>query len=219
MSASHAENLSEGEGEGEVIHAAAFRRERPLSALVSEAQRGEVAAQEALFHRFADQVERRLQRILGRDPELFDVMQDVFLQVFRHLGRLREPEAMPSWVSQITVSTARKQIRSRTRRRWLHFMPPEELPDVTEHERDDVQAAMDATYRALATMGADLRIAFALRHLEQMELVAVAQATGVSLATIKRRLRKAEELFAARARRDPDLVDWVARGSRWEMGS
>lgn len=215
MAVSPAEDLAPEEGEeAEVIHA--FRPSRPLEQLVPEALAGDVAAQEALFHRFVDGVERRLYRILGRDPELADVMQEVFLEVFRNLGHLREPAAMPGWVGQITVATARKKIRSRSRRRWLRFFPPEEVPEV-EHvdEDDEVRAAMQATYRILDTMGVDLRIAFALRHLDQMELTDVAESVGVSLATIKRRLRKAEELFAARARRDEALVDWLERGERW----
>ncbi|MEZ4446314.1 MAG: sigma-70 family RNA polymerase sigma factor [Polyangiaceae bacterium] len=184
---------------------------------MAAAREGEPEARRALFDRFADDVERLLYRVLGRDPDIADALQDVFLQVFRNLGRLRDPEALPAWLRAITVATAKKRIRARARRRWLRFLPQEELPEPSQAAVDEeVLAALDATYAALDTMSADLRIAFALRHVEQLELTDVAEACQTSLATIKRRLRKAEDLFVARASRDPHLVDWLRRGDRWE---
>jgi DNA-directed RNA polymerase specialized sigma24 family protein len=54
-------------------------------------------------------------------------------------------------------------------------------------------------------------MAFTLRHLEQMELAAVADALGDSLATVKRRLGRVVPVVAARIERDPYLAAY-ARG-------
>ena len=200
----------------DVIRPRAFQRQGDAE-LVHDAVAGDLLAREALFDRHADEVERLLYRLLGNDPEMADAIQDVFLEVFRHLGRLRDPNALRGWLRAVTVTTARKRIRSRQRRRWLRFLPQEELPETEAIEPgDEVLSALKAVYVILDEMGADLRIAFALRYLEQLELTDVAAACEVSLATIKRRLRRAEELFAARARRDPELVDWMENGHRWE---
>ena len=50
----------------------------------------------------------------------------------------------------------------------------------------------------------DERLAFALRYINGLELVAVAAACDVSLATVKRRLQRAERSFVAAAKRRPD---------------
>jgi RNA polymerase sigma-70 factor, ECF subfamily len=201
----------------EVIRPRAFQRPGDDEALVREAIGGDLLAREALFDRHGDEVERLLYRVLGCDPEIADAIQDVFLEVFRHLGRLRDPRAIRGWLRAVTVATARKRIRARQRRRWLRFVPQDELPEPEAVEAgDEVLSALEAVYAILDAMGTDLRIAFALRYLEGMELTEVAQACGVSLATIKRRLRKAEPIFVRRARTDPHLVEWMDRSRRWE---
>ena len=64
-------------------------------------------------------------------------------------------------------------------------------------------------------MRTDQRIPFALRYVQGLELTAVADACGVSLATVKRRLARAEGRFVIMARRHPALKEWVEEGGRW----
>ena len=191
-----------------MIRPQAFQRQD--ARLVRDVVAGDAIAQEALFDRYVADVERLLYRLLGNDGDIADAIQDVFLQVFKHIGKLRDPAALKGWLRAITVATARKRIRSKARRRWLRFVRSEDVPDMPASEADDeVLAALRATYLILDGMSVELRIVFALRRLEGLELSELADACGVSLATVKRRLRKADDVFAARARRDPDLVDWV----------
>jgi RNA polymerase sigma-70 factor (ECF subfamily) len=51
-----------------------------------------------------------------------------------------------------------------------------------------------------------------LRFIDGMELVEVADACSVSLATIKRRLARAQKRFSAMARTYPELDEWVSGG-------
>ena len=69
--------------------------------------------------------------------------------------------------------------------------------------------ALHATYRLLSTLQPDEQIAFALRFIDGMELTEVAAACDVSLATIKRRLARAEARFSELARSEPALVEWI----------
>src|SRR6187549_2325135 len=50
---------------------------------------------------------------------------------------------------------------------------------------------------------------FVMRHVEGIELEELATACRVSLSTIKRRLARAEQRFAAIATRDPVLREWL----------
>ena len=56
----------------------------------------------------------------------------------------------------------------------------------------------------------DERIAFSLRRLDGMELKEIAHACGCSLATIKRRLARAEKRFLSRAEKHQALQSWLA---------
>ena len=74
--------------------------------------------------------------------------------------------------------------------------------------------ALDHSYAILDTMPADERIAFSLRFIDGMELTEAATACGCSLATIKRRLAKAEKKFLDSARADSVLSGRI-EGGRW----
>jgi RNA polymerase sigma-70 factor (ECF subfamily) len=76
----------------------------------------------------------------------------------------------------------------------------------------DIEArqALRSAYQILAGLPAEERIAMALRRLEGMELTEVADACGCSLATIKRRLTRAESRFLARVQGHPALERWLA---------
>ena len=184
-------------------------------AIVAAMRAGNPAGGAALYDRHRGHVRRVLVRVMGPDTELDDLMQDVFIAAVDSIERLDDPEALKAWLARIAVFTARGEIRRRTRRRWLSLMPPEDLPEtpVSGAEAETLEAAR-ATYRVLSKLPADERIAFALRFVDGMELIEVADACQVSLATIKRRLSRAQQRFASMASRYEELAEWCAgRGS------
>ncbi len=183
--------------------------------LVGAIRRGDRAATAELFDRHAPRVRRTLLRVLGHDADLADHVQDVFTRALGEIDKLRDPDRLSSWLTSIAVFVARGTIRKRTRWRWLRFAPPEEIPEVAAAVADEtVSEELRATYAVLEEMDADLRIAFALRFMDGMELKEAAVACDVSLATIKRRLKRAEEDFVFRAEKKPALAERLERGRR-----
>jgi RNA polymerase sigma-70 factor, ECF subfamily len=182
------------------------------TSLVLAARRGDRSALAALVERHAPRVRRVLARVLGPDPELSDLVQDVFLTAFSTLDRLEEPSAVGAWLTQIAVFTGRGRIRRRSRWRFLRFVAPDELPEslVPPHDAT-TSATARALYRVLDRLHREERVAFALRHIDGMELTEVAQACDVSLSTIKRRLSRAESTFMNLARSEPELSERLAR--------
>ncbi len=201
-------------GASNVIRPPAFQHAE--SVLVEAAQRGDRAAMSALLERHADHVTRLLARILGPDRELADHAQDVFHMAVRDLRTLRDPAAFTPWLSTLTVYAARGIIKKRQRFRWFFKSVEPSDPEPTTVDPGPGRHALRAVYRILDGLGVDERTAFALRFLEGMELTEVARACDVSLATIKRRLRAAEDQFAEAARGVPVLAPWL-KGSRWEQ--
>jgi RNA polymerase sigma-70 factor (ECF subfamily) len=169
----------------------------------------------ALYDRYHRHVRRVLARIMGPE-DVRDSMQDVFLEAVRSIARLQDPDALPGWLTTIAARTATSHIKRRARLRWFPLFPTDELPEVAASVASpEIDAAARATYRVLGRLPAEERVAFALRCVDGMELVDVARACGVSLATIKRRLHRAVKKFGALARREPDLAEWIHRGDRW----
>ncbi len=185
--------------------------------LVVALRAGRHSAKAALFDRYGRHVQRVLSRVLGPDPDIPDLMQDVFVSALESIDRLADPNALRSWLSRIAVFTARGRIRRRVRWRFVRSDSNDDLLELEAHYASaEVSEALRATYRALNQLPPDERIAFALRFIDGMELTEVAEACGVSLATIKRRLAKAQIRFVDVAKREPSLQEWLVRGARWK---
>lgn len=182
---------------------------RGLKAAQPWAERALVAAETA-------HVERMLTRMLGLSADLDDLMQEVFIRAFARIAELREPKSLRAWLCSIAVFVAREAIRRKRRRRWLVFLPAEEHPEPSADGASiEARTALRVFYEVLDGFPADERIAFTLRFVEGMELGEVADACQVSLATIKRRLKRASDDFYLRGRARAELEDWFEEGCRW----
>jgi RNA polymerase sigma-70 factor, ECF subfamily len=135
-------------------------------------------------------------RILGRNDDVPDAVQDVFLIAHRHLRELRDSRAVKAWLGRITVREASRRLR--WRRLWSLVVPA--APVDTDLIADDREAAgarplVALLYTALDRVPVAARAAWVLRYLMDEPLDSVAEMCGCSLATAKRRIGAAEDLL------------------------
>jgi len=183
------------------------------AAIVAALRARQAAGGAALYDRYHHYVRRMLMRVLGPDADLADLVQDVFVAAIDSIDSLEEPDALRGWLAGICVNAARVEIRRKTRRRWFPLFSAQDLPEVeAPAATPELDEAVRTTYRVLKKLSAEERIAFALRFVDGMELVEVADACGVSLATAKRRLARARKKFLTIAGTYPELSEWVAGG-------
>jgi len=169
------------------------------------------AAVAALYDRFGDHVYWVLVRTLGSTRDIEDLVQDTFIIVVARCSSIYEPSALRPFVVSVAIRVARNEMRKRTVRRWIGLDEGASLPVASAHDPVVCQALRHA-YRALEKLSADCRIAFVLRHVEGYSLVEAAALCGCSLATFKRRLRRADQRFEALAERDPVLREFTRAG-------
>jgi RNA polymerase sigma-70 factor (ECF subfamily) len=168
-----------------------------------------------LFDRYGAYLRGVLLRTLGADPDLTDLLHDVFVRAMEGIHRLESGRALRAWLTQTAVFTARGAIVKRQRRRrWQRLLG--DVPTTPSPPPDPaISAAVTSAFAALDRLAPDDRIAFCLRRLEQMEISEVATACRVSLSTAKRRLRRAEAKFLELTKDDPVLAPWTQEGGRW----
>ena len=184
-------------------------------ALLQGLQNQEPGAQAAFFDTYERDVRRVLVRVLGTTSDVADALQETFLRAFKSALQVKDALALRGWVLRVAVSVAIDHLRRRQRLRWLVFSNEASVDVPVVGVTPELRAALRDTYRVLDKLPNEERIAFALRHIDEMELAEIADACSVSLATIKRRLSRAELRFRTLARRQPGLVDWVgAEGAR-----
>lgn len=174
------------------------------STLVGRAQDGDVASFEALVRAYQGPVFRLAQRMLGDRGDAEDVVQDVFVSVWRRLPTLNDPAVFHGWVYQIATRRCLNVLRTRSRR------------DVVPSEAADLEAAHSATRPArardddpsataehaaqlagldavLATLTDEQRACWVLREMHELSYPEIAYATQLPVATVRGRIARARQ--------------------------
>jgi len=162
---------------------------------VIAARGGEQWAFEALFRRHANMVFGLSYRLLPRDAEVEDVVQDAFSTAFQRLGTLQNPQAFASWLGSIVVNGVSKRLRRRRLLERLGLRSQEPCdPDevVSPTAPAEVAAELKTVYRVLEALPTQQRVALVLRRVEGWEIMQIAQHMNLSVSTVKRRLAAAE---------------------------
>jgi RNA polymerase sigma-70 factor (ECF subfamily) len=177
-----------------------------------EALRAEVpGAADLFFDRYGPYVERLIVRVVGIDADVPDLIQEVFARAFEGVNRLRAGSALKGWIGSIAIFTARAFLRDRSVRRRRLSLGQEPVPEPVAPVADpEVTEALRRAYAALATLPDEERVVFALRFMDGMELAELATVCRYSLATVKRRLARAQASFAQAAAGDPLLRELMA---------
>jgi RNA polymerase sigma-70 factor (ECF subfamily) len=182
------------------------------TAIVRGLRAGEDWAARLAWNRHAPMVYGVLDRALGRAGESEDLTQEVFCRVFAAIGSLRDPSAFRSYIYSATLRILRWHLRSKRIRQLLSLSDSGELPDHAYAGHDpEGRDLLARFYRLLDRIPTDDRTAYVLRHVEGLQLDEISRATGASLATVKRRVRRAAQEVAVLVKAEPDLAPYFER--------
>ena len=163
--------------------------------LVVRCQLGERDAFAELVRGWHPAVERYVGRMLGGSDD--DVVQEVWLAVFRGLPRLRRSDRFAPWLFTI----ARRAVMNRLRDAYAR-PEPAPITDIPDRDRDlpdddEADGVIDRQLLAgaLAALPAREREVLLLFHLEDLPLDACAQVCAVPVGTVKSRLNRARLLL------------------------
>ena len=149
-------------------------------------------AAEAAWERYAPLVHRIVSRAIGPDAEVEDVTQEIFYRLFSRIRTLRKPEALRSFVISFAIRIVKWELRRRRARRWLTLSETGDVPDEQLMVMDaENRYALRRLYGLLDRLSTRERLVLVLRHVEGMTLEEIAAAMDLSLATVKRGLRRA----------------------------
>jgi RNA polymerase sigma-70 factor (ECF subfamily) len=181
-------------------------------ALARRCAGGETAAQRQLFREQRMRVHRTLYRILGSNREMEDLVQEVFIEVFRSLERFRGEARLSTWIARITSRVAMAHIGKRKPpAQSLDSIPEVEANGPSAEQVAAVREAAERLYRALDRVDAVQRIAFTLHVIEGLPLREVADVMEASLVATKSRVWRARRELERRASKDPLLAGFLGR--------
>jgi RNA polymerase sigma-70 factor (ECF subfamily) len=172
--------------------------------LVAAAAKGDRASLEELLLRAQEVAYRFSLTVCGHPEDAEDVMQDALIKTYRHVGRIREPQAFRPWLYR----TVRNACLMRRRRRVdepAHLVPLDDLLptpggirpiEIPDGGRDPEALVINSRLRrrlksALEALPPSYRVIVFLREMEGLSTREVAQVTGLSEANVKTRLHRA----------------------------
>ena len=186
---------------------------RPTSddELVAGLMVGRESSARLLYDQYAGMVRRVLIQVLGSDHDVEDLTQEAIITVIERAHAVRKAQSFRSFVIGVAIHLAKNEIRRRAIRKFVGLGDSVEVPLVEPHDAVMVQGARHL-YQVLARIETTARIAFVLRFVQGCDLAETAAACGCSLATVKRKLKRAESQFAALAQADPVLREFLHLG-------
>lgn len=158
--------------------------------LVLQGQMGDPRALEALIERYGPRLRYFLRRILGAAGDPDDLLQEVWIDVFRKIHRLRSPSSFRSWLYRIARDRAFAELRRRRKLpRSIDSIPVEPeaapAPEFTAEDADRIHAGLEL-------IGPEHREVLLMRFLEDMSYEEMAEATGCPVGTVRSRLHYAK---------------------------
>lgn len=178
--------------------------------LVEAIAQGDKLALTAVWDRYSELVRGVLFASLGPDSAAEDLLQEVFLALFRGAKGIKQAAALRGYLIGVAVRLAALELRRRKVRRWVSLTPTGELPELPIGPRDvEGLEALRALGRVFHRLSGRRRLAFVLRRVQGLELLETAQALGVSESTAKREVVKASEQVLLWASREPALRTYM----------
>jgi len=179
-------------------------------ALVARAAAGDGAAFRQLYEKHRAQVARIVYRMLGTRSELEDVIQEVFVQVYKSLKDFRGQAKFGTWLHRITINVVLMQRRSARSRPVFVSAAPEEKVVADAKVRPDENAERRERVRAFGRLLDQLadkkRIVFVLHELEGLAPSEIAKIVGAPVLTVRTRLFYARRELEAMLANEPSLA-------------
>jgi RNA polymerase sigma-70 factor, ECF subfamily len=186
-----------------------FGADAPDAELVRAIAEGNKAALHAAWNRYVGAVRGTLRACLGDDAAVEDLVQEVFLGLYRSAGRIRDPLALRPYLTGAAANAASLELRSRgRRRRWyrlFHWWLGEPIGSPNVDQRDALRSLRDL----LARIPAREREAFVLRYAQDLTPGEVAQALRIPLGTAKRAIAEGRRRVLLRAQNEPALREYL----------
>jgi RNA polymerase sigma-70 factor (ECF subfamily) len=176
--------------------------------LIAELQAGSEEAFAYLLGVYQNPVFNLVSHILENQPDAADVLQDVFIKVFKGIRQFHGDSSLKTWIYKIAVHEASNHRRGWTRRHWHEPLSIDDTGAAVALSAAEARASSETPYqlleqaerqellrRALASLAQPYRTVVVLREIEGLAYEEIGQVTGMAEGTVKSRLRRGRELL------------------------
>ena len=170
-------------------------------AIIRKASQGDVDAFEVIYRQYSRFVYNVALRVVRTQEAAEEVVQEVFISVFRKLKDFRFRASLKTWVYRITVNTALNMARkwSKEQKQMSEYQDQitaaEIYPGpVAELDKEDAEKTVVAL---LGHLNPEQRACLVLRSIEGLSYQEIAETLKININTVRSRLKRAREALLA----------------------
>jgi len=170
-----------------------MRNDQPTNDRITviQAQLGDDEAFMQLVDRYSGRLLYYIRRLLEDTDRADDVLQDVWLTVYRKINTLRDASAFSVWLYRTARNRAISLLRDE--RRYVFVESYDESEPLDEDNDDLSFDDIDKLHRVLTTLSPDQKEAIVLRFFEGRDYQEIAQIMGCRLGTVRSRIHYAKQ--------------------------
>jgi RNA polymerase sigma-70 factor, ECF subfamily len=179
-----------------------------MSLVLQQCLKNDRRAQRELFNCYKHKVHDLVHKSLGPRFDADDVIQQVFIELFKSLSHFKGDSSLDTWVYRISCKVCTTQLRKKYRKRQPQIVFDSDQADSEVDNKSPCPSAdmeekelHTAVYEALDKLDADKRMTVVMYEMEGRTLEEIAAVAKIPVGTVKSRLfhgRKILEKFLGR---------------------
>lgn len=153
---------------------------------------GDESTFNVLVQRHKEKVRNIIYLTLSRQDAVDDIAQEVFLTVYKNLGRFRFESQFTTWLYRITVNKCRDHLRKMKIRNI--FTPIKESEtELGYTTRPEDRDTAEIVREAISKLPEKLRVPLLLKDIEGLSYQEISEAVNCEIGTVKSRIFRARE--------------------------
>jgi RNA polymerase sigma-70 factor (ECF subfamily) len=163
---------------------------------IAQCKDGDVAGLKILYELHAKKIFYLALRILSSPQEAEDVVQDIFIKVFKNIKNYRGEAAFGTWLYRVTSNHCLDILRKRKKHTWVEIDETLENSNRINFKNDPEHAEKmlsPTIVRALDQLSPRQRICLVMREMENLSYEEISICLGISLGSVKSNIYRAKE--------------------------
>jgi len=162
--------------------------------LVNRCLDGDEQAQYELYQKYVQAMYNVAIRMVHYSEDAEDIVQEVFVKVFRKLDSFQGESTLGAWIKKITVNTTLNFIRKRKHKQTTSIEDSMEVP-VFEEDIDTSEFSMAQIHCAIKQLPERCRVVLNLYLIEGYQHQEIASILGITVSTSKTQYRRGRMLL------------------------
>ncbi|MFH1297294.1 MAG: sigma-70 family RNA polymerase sigma factor [Bacteroidota bacterium] len=171
--------------------------------LIAQVQAGNDHANRFLVEKYKNLVWHMVLRMVDQTEDAEDLCQEIFLRVFRDIGKFRGESKLSTWIGAIAYNMSITYLRKKGKN--IMVSVDDYLPEASEKPAvESAEAALDKSsmkkivHRVIDSLPVQYRTVITLFYLEELSYKEIEEITGMPDGTIKSYLNRGRQAIRER---------------------